>query len=124
MQTLAPEWELEVQRGPDWLFIRIRNPDPDASEVPDLADHIWSLMLQHFTNRVMLELDGIGPLRSELIGELLRLQRRISQQGGLLRLCGLSAENRRILETCGLTDRLPIYDCRRDALLSRPSKPR
>jgi len=124
MQTLAPGWELEVERGPDWLFVRIRNPDPDNSEVPDLADRIWNLLLQHFTNRVVLELDDIGQLRSELIGELVRLHRRICQQRGLMRLCGLSPENRRILETCGLADRLPIYDCRRDALLGQPSKPR
>ncbi|MCS7306271.1 MAG: STAS domain-containing protein [Thermoguttaceae bacterium] len=124
MLRLAPGWELQVERGPDWLFVRIRNLEPDSSEIPDLADQIWTLMHQHLIYRVVLELDGIGLLRSELIGELLRLQRRIGQQGGLMRLCGLSAENRRILETCGLSDRLPIYECRRDAVLGRPTKPR
>ncbi len=124
MLTLAPGWELQVERGPDWLFVRIYNPEPENSEIPDLANSIWTLMHQHLTHRVVLELDGIGLLRSELIGELLRLHRRICQQGGLMRLCGLSAENRRILETCGLAGRLPIYECRRDAVLGRPSKPR
>jgi len=124
MLTLAPGWELEVERGPNWLFVRTLNLDPDSSEIPDLADHIWSLLQQHLTYRVVLEMDGIGLLRSELIGELIRLQRRICQQGGLLRLAGLSAENRRVLETCGLADRFPIYGCLRDAVLGCPSKPR
>jgi len=124
MLTLAPGWELALERGPNWLFIRILNLEPDSSEIPDLADRIWNLLEQHFTYRVVLEMDEIGPLCSELIGELIRLQRRISRQGGVLRLCSLSAENRRILEICGLADRFPIYDCRRDAVLARPPKPR
>lgn len=124
MLTLAPGWELKVERGPDCLFVRILNLDPEASEIPDLADRIWNLLQQHFTYRLVLELDGIGPLRSELIGELIRLHRRVAQQGGLMRLCGLSAENRRILETCGLVQRLPIYESRQDAVLNRPAKPR
>lgn len=124
MLTLAPGWELEVGRGPNWLFVRIRNQDPDSEEIPDLADRIWDLLQQHLTTRVVLELDGLGLLRSELIGELIRLHRRISQHGGLLRVCGLSAENRRILERCGLADWFPVYECREDAVLARPSKPR
>lgn len=124
MLTLAPGWELEVDRGPNWLFVRIRNPDAESSEIPDLADCIWNLLQQHLTYRLVLELDGIDLLNSELIGELIRLQRRIRQREGVMRLCGLNAENRRILETCGLADRFAIYDSRRDAVLARPSKPR
>ncbi len=125
MLALAPGWELAVERGPDWLFIKVANPDGDASDATELADCIWSLLQQHLTHRLVLELDQIDVLRSNLLGQLVKLQRRIAEQGGVIRLCGLSPHNRRVLKTCRLDDRLPVYDGRMDAVLCRPSrKPR
>ncbi len=125
MLALAPGWELAVERGPDWLFVKVANPDGDASEAPELADCIWSLLQQHLTHRLVLELEEIDVLRSNLVGQLVKLHRRIAEQGGVMRLCGLSAHNRRVLRTCRLEDRLPVYEHRMDAVLCRPpSKPR
>lgn len=125
MLALAPGWELAVERGPDWLFVRVANPDGDASDAPELADCIWSLLQQHLSHRLVLEMDAIDVLRSSLIGQLLKLHRRVSEQGGVMRLCGLSPPNRRVLKTCRLDDRFPVYDGRMDAVLARPPrKPR
>jgi anti-anti-sigma regulatory factor len=125
MQELALGWELAVERGPDWLFVKVANPDGDWSETPPLAERVWSLLQQHLTYRLVLELDEIDALRSGLIGQLLLLQRWISEHEGVLRLCGLSPYNRRVLETCRLADRFPSYGSRMDAVMCRPSrKPR
>ena len=126
MLAIAPGWELAVERGPDWLIVTINGRDPDRDDSPPLADRIWSLMEQHMTHRLVLELQSIPVLTSHLIGQLIDLYRRIREQDGVMRLCGLSAYNRRVLHTCHLDDRLPSYDDLHEAVLgySEPRKPR
>jgi len=59
MVQIAEGWELDVDRGPDWLFVRPRNVGPQATDTPPLAEQIWSLLQQHFTDRLVLELDQV-----------------------------------------------------------------
>jgi anti-anti-sigma factor len=151
MAQTAERWELDIERGPDWLFIRphglpqsfrqrresdgpsgaVRPADlhdvspPHFAEAPELADEVWSLVERNFTRRLVLELDGINYLSSTLIGQLMRLVKRMSSQEGLLRICGLSADNRAVLDQCRLSARLPCYKDRVDAVMaSHPAKPR
>jgi anti-anti-sigma factor len=116
MLATAPGCELDVDRGPDWLLVRVRNLGSDAVDPPRLADQLWSLLQQHFTYRLVLELDQLLVLNSHLIGQLIDLYKRIRQHEGVLRLCGLSPYNRRVLHTCCLEDRLPAYESRVDAV--------
>lgn len=122
---LAPEWTMELERGPDWLFIRPRPPrQGDTAEIP-LADIIWQKMEQSFCHRLVLELDDIQLLRSWTLSELIRLQKRIAAEGGTLRLCGLSEHSERVLRICRLLDRLPVFANRHDAVMGcRPKQPR
>ncbi len=138
MVHIAHGWELDVERGPDWLFVRPRGLahgplDPthpemthtDLMDTPDLADEIWALVEQTFTHRLVLELDQIGHLNSYLIGQLMRLFKRISTRGGLMRICGLSPGNQAVLDQCRLSGRLPSYENRTEAVMaSRPPQPR
>ena len=109
--------ELGVERGPGWLFLKLKNIDPDAFEIHQLADNIWSLLEQHLTYRVVLEMGDVKVLRSELIAQLVLLQRRIQRHGGVIRLCGLSENNTRVLRACSLLDRLPSYPDRLGAVM-------
>lgn len=118
MLALAPGWELDVQRGPDWLLVRVVGADRDASDSPPLADRLWELLNQHFTYRLVLELDEIRVLNSYLIGQLVSLYRRIREHEGVMRLCGLSPYNRRVLQICHLDDRFLSYRDRREAVLA------
>jgi anti-anti-sigma factor len=126
MLALAPGWELSVERGPDWLFVTITGSGAVKDDSPPLADRIWSLMEQHLTHRLVLELQGVPLLTSHFIGQLIDLYRRIREQDGVMRLCGLSAYNRHVLHTCRLDDRLPAYDDVHEAVLgyTAPRKPR
>jgi len=123
MLDLAPGWELSVERGPDWLFVRVANPNGDAEEAPPLAERLSSLLQQHLTDRLVLELDRIDILRSYLIGQLVLLHQHLSQRGGVLRLAGLSPRNRKVLETCQLAGRFPDYRNRMDAVWCRSGAP-
>jgi anti-anti-sigma factor len=116
----------DVERGPDWLLVRVRNLDQVASEAPPLAERLWRLMQQHFTHRLVLELDEVKSLSSDLIGQLMQLYRRIEAHDGVMRLCGLSSYNRQVLHACHLDDRLLPYGDRQEAVMGcpHPARPR
>ena len=47
--------ELEiVDRGPDWLFVRLHD---DSQPSDNLADRLWQLMEKHFVYRLVLEME-------------------------------------------------------------------
>jgi anti-anti-sigma factor len=125
MLAIAPGWELAVERGPDLLVVRILKA-PDARDSPPLADEVWEQLCRHFTYRLVLELQQIPLLNSHLIGQLVQLYRRIREHDGVMRLCGLSAYNRQVLNTCNLDQYFPEYQDREDAIMGAfyPRQPR
>jgi anti-anti-sigma factor len=122
---LAPEWTTEIDRGPDWLFIRLLPPrHGDTGEIR-LAEMIWQKLEKSFCYRVVLELDDVIFLRSWMVGELVRLHKRVTTQGGMLRISGLSEANEDVLRISRLDDRFPAYRNRTDAVMGhRPAQPR
>lgn len=159
MIQIAQGWQLAVERGPGWLFVRPFNfshsddglsPVDDGlsgqsgSKAPltgdallgaadestdapqlDLAEQVWQLLEQNLTRRVVLELDQIGCLTSDLVGQLLLLQDHILAEGGVIRICGLSSMNETVLSESGLLNRFVRYDTRPDAVMGyRPPRPR
>jgi anti-anti-sigma factor len=126
MLATAPGCELDVERGPDWLLVRVRRLDLTESDAPPFAEQIWRLLEQHFTYRLVLELDQVRLLNSHLIGQLIQLYRHIAEHDGVMRLCGLSPYNRQVLHKCRLDERLPPYEDRHEAVLAscRPLRPR
>lgn len=125
MQATVAEWELDVRRGPGWLLVKPASPDLQLAEHHPLADDLWSLLERHFVYRLVIHLDNVRVLNSHLIGQLLMLDRRIHEHNGVMRLCGLSVHNQRVLQIHGLADRLPAYESLEDAVLGAwPTKPR
>jgi anti-anti-sigma factor len=125
MIAISPGWELYVERGPDWLIVKIESMDSYDSG-PPLSEIIWALMQQHLTHRLVLEMDQVPVLNSFLINELVKLYGLISEHDGVMRICGLSANNRRVLHACSLEDRFKPYRNRKEAVMgyARPMQPR
>ncbi len=125
MVEVAPGWSIDMERGPDWLYVRLRPIESHWSDVAGLAESIWKLLRQQFTHRLVLELDELAVFPSALIGELVRLYRRIQSQDGLMRLCGLNESNLDALQLTRLQRCFPHYESREDAVLGiRRSRPR
>ena len=116
--------QFDVDRGPDWLMIKVRRSKEDPLVYEPMGERLWHLLEQHFTYRLVLEMDQAAALTSEIIAQLIRLQKRIDEHGGTLRLCGLSPHNQRVLRTCALEDRLPAYESREQAVRGDPRLPR
>lgn len=124
MPTGILGWELTVTRGPDSLWVRVGDPGRSPPEA-DLADQLWSLLEQHFVYCLVLDLSDVKSLDRKLLGHLLALQRRIRHHVGLMRICGLSAPNQRLVESYGLNHRFPRYDDLEEAVMgSWPRNPR
>jgi anti-anti-sigma regulatory factor len=124
MLTISPGWDLEVERGPDWLFVKLGNRAPADSDIPSLADEIWSILDRHFVYRLVLQLDGVHALNRDLLRELVVLYRRVRHHGGMMRLCGLTAQHCKMLEDSGLTRRFPAYQDLLEAVMGDSRKPR
>src|SRR5687768_7188916 len=91
MLDTARGWNISVERGPDWLFIKLEAVPGAMADYSNLAEQVWQVVQQHFIYRVVLELEGLSLLPSSLIGQLVMLHKRLHTQGGVLRLCGLPA---------------------------------
>lgn len=124
MPATASAWELEVDRGPDWLFVKVCVPKNFRGEDPPLADLVWEQLQQHFVYRLALELDDVPLMHSFLLGQLVILQKRIAEHGGVMRVCGLSPMNQRVLEMHGLDHEMPNYGDRTEAVMAPRLKPR
>lgn len=110
------DWGLRVERGPNWLFIRlVRCPD-QPGPVGTLARHIVDVLDQHMVNRVVLELnDAVFPCE-RLVMELRQLEAWMQARHGVLRICGVPADYVRRLRHAHLTDRFPLYQDREEAV--------
>lgn len=125
MLELARGWQATIDRGPDWLFIRLNCSDASQAATESLASEIWTTMQQHFIYRVVLEMDQVQYLTSALIGQLVQLHKRVHNQGGVLRLCGLNDAGQDSLRISRLDSRFPAYRSREEAVMGfRPLQPR
>lgn len=120
MPTLVATWKLEVERGPDWLLVRVGGSDVDTSDMPPLAQPLWEVLERHFVYRLVLQLDDMPSLTSELLSQLLVLEKRIQEHDGVLRLCGLSSQNQRVLRLHGLDARFPCHRNVEEAVMGSP----
>ena len=109
--------ELNVDRGPNWLFVKLRAKNSPLVEVPQIADKLWSISSRHFIYRLVLELDSLEEMPSGMMGQLVLLQSRLSQCGGALRICGLSPECEESMHSCHLDSALPNHASREAAVM-------
>ena len=123
--SLGEGWTMDLERGPDWLFVHLEPGELDREGNVALADALWRLMENEFTYRMVLELDDVSLLYSALLGELVLLNRRILEHGGMLRICGLSTTNLETLRCSRLDTYLSCCESRAEALMGHvPVQPR
>jgi anti-anti-sigma factor len=125
MLETVRSWNVSVDRGPDWLFIRLEPTTQPPADYSTVAEQVWQVVQQHFIYRVVLELEGLTTFPSSLIGQLVLLHKRLHTQGGVLRLCGLSDQQEQAIQCSRLDARFPAYPNREQAVWGhRPAQPR
>ena len=108
------------------LIVEVKRSEEEAPDDLGLADRIWSLLQEHFTNRLVLDLTEIQVLDGNLPEELRRLEALIDDANGVIRVCGLSKSNQDIYRQMPRESRLPVYRDPTDAVFCswRPPRPR
>jgi anti-anti-sigma regulatory factor len=115
--------ELNVDRGPNWLFVKLRARETPRAEVTQFAEKVWSISSRHFIYRLVLELEDLEELPSGMMGKLVMLQERLAQCGGALRICGLSPECEEALQSCELDSALQNHSSREAAVMGSGHAP-
>ncbi len=122
---LAPGWSLNVDRGPDWIFVRLHCDDALAHDATELAEQLWELLQCHLSHRMVVEMDELPRVTSNLLGQLVLLAKRVHGAGGMLRLCGVSPGGEASIRAARLDRLFPHYGNRADAVMGqRPRQPR
>lgn len=118
MLITAPECSFEVERGPNCLFVRVKNLPSNPASHPGLIEHIWSLADRHMTYRLVLELDELPEVDAAFAEQLAELRDRICAHGGILRVCGLSSACLNALRSGLEEERFPAYHDRVEAVMT------
>ena len=136
MNQLIDRYDVGVERGPDWLFVKLFSPELFSPETDaprrggDLGHALWNVAREHGTKRMVVELDGVGQVDDGLLEGLEVLAGLMLRDGGLIRLCGLHGPNLDRYESCRVAEHLPHFSCRCEAVgagsweFARPAQPR
>ena len=98
MNSTSNGYRIEVNRGPNWLFLRL-----DPSDTPatcSLAEQVWAVVSKHFVYRVVLEFGpGFDALTPTTIAQLDEIRSQLEEHDGALRVCGLDTKCAKRLES-------------------------
>lgn len=113
----------DVERGPNWLIVRLHPPKAGAGKATpgdkSWADQLEAICEQHFTYRLVVEMDDVTALSVEASEQLALLSERLAERGGSLKLCGLRAKCKQRFDAAHAE--LHDHANRRDALMSSDS---
>jgi anti-anti-sigma factor len=115
---LVQNWRVTIDQAGDWRTVRLHQPQDGATVVYDLADAIWQKLGSPPPPRILLEMDDVHFLSSSVMGELVRLHKRMAVMGGLLHLCGLCPQCAEALHITRLDRVLPTFTSHDEALRS------
>ncbi len=75
------------------------------------------MIREHRAHRVVLELDRVCSIDDSLIGAIADVGTRVRDDGGLIRVCGLSETNLSRLQSVVCEAQLPHFDSRSAAVV-------
>lgn len=111
IERTSAGWDVSVERGPDWVFVRLQAGGAIGGGHA-LAERLLSMIREHHAHRVVLELDEVQGMDDSLLTALTRVGSRIRDDGGLVRVCGLSVADIERLRAAGHADDLPHFESR------------
>ena len=116
MIRTVPTYQFDIDRGPNWLLVGIRRATQGGAGLEAFATHIQSLLEQHLTNRLVVDLHRAGTVTEILAEQLAETRDWLMERGGVMRICGPSPQQREILERHGLGERFVAYRNRAEAV--------
>jgi len=91
----------------------------DQLEIANLSDAWLKAVEAQHPERVIVSFDRVRFFGSEAVGVTLRVQKRVREYRGDIKLCSMGARVREIFDICGLVPTLfQVYDSTADAIAS------
>ena len=109
------DWDVAVERGPDWLFLRFENGGDGAAD-GSLTERLLGTIRANGAHRVVLELDRVESIDDALLDAITTVGSHVRGDGGLIRVCGLSEGNLRRLRRSAPGSDLPHFESRSAAV--------
>ncbi|MEQ8849339.1 STAS domain-containing protein [Botrimarina sp.] len=107
-------WRATFEPAGQWLSVRLHPPGGTGQY--KLAELLWDEVRRRGATQVLVEMDDVAFLASAVMGELVRLHKRLAVAGGRMRLCGLREHPREALHVARLDEVIPTYATRGEAL--------
>lgn len=108
-------WAVAVERGPDWLFLRLE-PGNALASGGVLADRLLDVIRVNHAHRVVVECDRVDAVDDAILDAIATVGSRVRDDGGLIRVCGLSASGVRRLRSSDQTGDIPHFESRSAAV--------
>lgn len=108
----------EVERQGSTLFVTVRTDlrESEYAEIETEAGEILHLLGKGTIRNVVLDFHKTDYYGSTALGFFIKLWKRVRQQGGRLAFCGVSDNEREILEVTHLDGLWPICPSKEEAL--------
>lgn len=89
MNSASGGYEISVNRGPNWLFLRLGGSP--TGKAASLGEQLWGVVSKHFVYRVVLEFSSdTQSLSTKEVQQLDEFRKQLESHDGALRVCGLS----------------------------------
>ena len=109
-------WRATLDHQGLWLCAKLHPSGEMPTPGHGLIEKLWNEIEKRSAKDVVLEMDDVAFFPSSLMGELVRLHKRLATHMGRLRVCGLRHECAEALHICRLDLVLPTYPTRYEAL--------
>jgi anti-anti-sigma factor len=90
----------------------------DEDKLQGIGDQLLCLGKQAGHQRLILNLDGVQRLSTEVVGKFLTLHRTVKSKGGSLSLCNVHPNVFEVFRICAISKVLPFYETEQEALQS------
>ena len=70
MTSVTEGLDLDVDRGPNWLFVKLQPSRRAVLESPHVADEVWSISKRHFIYRLVLDLEQLESFPEGMMGQI------------------------------------------------------
>jgi anti-anti-sigma factor len=109
-------WWATLQWHGPWLGARLHPQQENPLHGHGLIERLWTTASEWGAHDMVIDMHEVTFLPSILMGELVRLHKRLATHNGRLRICGLSHECTEALHACRLDQVLPTYGSLEEAL--------
>jgi stage II sporulation protein AA (anti-sigma F factor antagonist) len=115
-QRLHGNW-LEIEQIGDVSVAKFRTHRILSEEkLHAIGDQLAFLAEEAGHQRLVMNLNGVRRLSTEIVGKFMALQRLVKQKGGQLAFCNVHPELFQIFKICNLPHIIPFYETEQEAL--------